>query len=493
MVNLLWVFSLVISLACATLATMLQQWARQYIAFIQLPQDSPRDRARIRALFADSADKLFLKTMGILMVCSLHMAILLFFIGLLIFFHNVNHTIFIFMLLFFVFCMTIYTFFTVLPLFQASSLLYTPVSALPATFILLSICLIHSTFADRFRFKRWRFFEWLFEGVDNVEDISSTPIPELDARILELTLNSLSEDDAMEKSFAAIPDLFDENLDPSNLSKDLQEAFKTALYRFLDYTFRSTTVAESVKNHRLTICLKASSAVLDPVGFREILQEILNGRWPELLRSVEMGLSLRSWVEPSDKENVSYIQEIISRIVENAEKRDDRWLALAADQPGMSENLFQYYLVDNIFLDRPSSYPLCNTVGRRLDSTNVYNEDVSLAIHSGIQSAPLHNPVLVSGTQPFNMAIPHPYTPANQPSLLARLDGPSVLSGNSSLNVAAVDARQGNPDISTPNFDQNILIPMEISRHPSKSAPSTPNIAANILRPGDSQQDLNQS
>ena len=549
-------------------------------------------------MFADSVDKLVIKTMGIFMACSLHLSIVLFSIGLLVFFHNLNRIIFFNILCFFTFCVTIYIYFTVLPLFQSCSLLYTPVSVLPAAFVVLSTYLIH---ADRFKFKRWNFFEWLFESVGDVEHLSSKPTPELDARILELTLNTLGEDDAMEKSFAAIPDLFEEKVDlPADLSEKLQEAFKGALYRFLDYTFRSTTVAESVKNSRLIICLNASSAVLDPNGLREILQEILDGRWPELLQSVEMGHSLRSWVDRSDEENFLYIQKIISLINENAEMGDDRLVGLAADQPGMSENLLQYYLADNNFLDRPSSYPLCNTGGHRLDSTtHVYNEDVFPANHSRIQSVPLHNPVLVSGpgTQPFNMSIPHSYTPANEKSLLARLEGQPVPTGNSSPDLAAVQARQGNTNISAPKFDphpifsrevasqqsesvfprstvyvsptthrlhvlisalsndakvlpsftdsamtqshssyaqgfaslsppaaaphispqvmsdlephiitristlhapddtldQNILIPMEISRHPSKSASSTPNIAGNILRPGDSQQDMNQS
>ena len=357
-VNLLWVFSLGISLACAILATILQQWARRYIAITQFPRGSSRDRARTRALFADSIDKLAIKTMGIFMACYLHLAILLFFAGLLVFFHNINHTIFINLLWFVVYCVTIYTYFTVTPLFQSCSLLYTPASMLPPAFVVLLTCFIHSTFADRFKFKKWRFFEWFFEGVDKVEDISSKPTPELDAQILESTLNSLNKDDAIEKSFAAIPDLFEEKVDPSDLSKDLQETFKELLYRFLDYTFRSTTVAESVKNSRLIICLNASSVVLDPNGLREILQKILNGRWPELLRSVEMGHSLRSWVESadcSDEENVSYVQKIISLIDENAEEQDVRLVALPSDQPGMSENPLQYYLVDNIFLDRLSS------------------------------------------------------------------------------------------------------------------------------------------
>jgi hypothetical protein len=540
------------------MATMFQQWARQYVRFTQLPRRGPRKRARIRALFAGSVDKLFIKTMGILLPCYLHLAILLFFLGLIIFLRNVNNTIFINITWFFGFCMTIYSFFTILPLFQPDSLLYTPVSALPATFVVLSTCLIHSTFADRFKFKTWSVFEWLFEDIGNkVEDISSDTSErtlEVDTRILESTLNSLSEDNAMEKFFEAIPDFFGSksvNLRPTDLSKKLRGTFEETLYEFLDYTFQSTAVADLVKNSRLIICLKASRAALGPNGPPWVLCKILDRNWPKLLQSAEIEHSLKSWANSNDEENVLYIRSL-SHLVANAEKRDDRWLALAADQPGLSEDLLRHYpahgdsvLLSNLInitrltfrshlpnwegfqaipskgdgsstlpslqhhfcalwneivleaqsshdttpilllksirsvyvalhpgtdasplafstdsniLDQPSSYPLCNIASHRSDPTpHDYNEaveDVSLAIHSSIQPVPHYNAVLVSGTHTFDMPMPQPYTPSVPPSLLTRLDGPTV--PTSSLNVAAVEARQGNSDISPHPFMTNL-------------------------------------
>ncbi|KAI0000907.1 hypothetical protein BJV77DRAFT_249519 [Russula vinacea] len=65
-VNLLWVFSLCMSLTCAIMATMLQQWARQYVRFTHPRRRSPRRRARIRALFAGSVDKLFIRALSFL-------------------------------------------------------------------------------------------------------------------------------------------------------------------------------------------------------------------------------------------------------------------------------------------------------------------------------------------------------------------------------------------------------------------------------------------
>jgi hypothetical protein len=134
---------------------------------------------------------------------------------------------------------------------RSYSLLFTSISAFPASCVALLTCLVHSTFADRFKFKIWSVFDWLFEDVRNpVEDISLKRASEIDARISESTLNSLNEGDATEKFFAAIPNLFSSrwvNLSSTNLSAGLQDVFKESLYEFLDCTFQSTKVAESVK------------------------------------------------------------------------------------------------------------------------------------------------------------------------------------------------------------------------------------------------------
>lgn len=327
---------------------MFQQWARQYVRFTQPPRRSPRRRARIRALFAGSVDKLFIRTLSFLLPCYLHFSILLFFIGLLVYLLNVNGTLFIHTLWFFVCCMAIYTFLTVLPLFQTSSVLYTPISAFPASFIALLTCFVHSTFADRFKFKIWHVFEWLFEDVrDSVEKVSLKRSSEIDTRILESTLNSLSEDDALENFFGSIPDFFSSKwvkLLPTDLPAGLRDVFKEALYEFLDATFRSTTIPESIKASRLTTGLDASRSALGPNGPSWILGDILSGNWPELLRSVEIGHALRSWAYSNDEENALYVRSIISHVVARAENRNDRWLALAGDQLDMSEELVRHYV-----------------------------------------------------------------------------------------------------------------------------------------------------
>ena len=56
----LWLPSLIVSLSCALLATLLQQWARCYLLITQSHSIKLHDRARIRHLFAEGVIKFYL-------------------------------------------------------------------------------------------------------------------------------------------------------------------------------------------------------------------------------------------------------------------------------------------------------------------------------------------------------------------------------------------------------------------------------------------------
>ncbi|KAF8265178.1 hypothetical protein EI94DRAFT_1589920, partial [Lactarius quietus] len=88
-VNGLWFLSLVISITCALLATLLQQWARRYLKVTQ-PHYSPHKRARIRAFFAEGVDKFLLPWAVEALPTMLHVSLFLFFSGLAVFLWNVN-------------------------------------------------------------------------------------------------------------------------------------------------------------------------------------------------------------------------------------------------------------------------------------------------------------------------------------------------------------------------------------------------------------------
>src|SRR6201996_1491713 len=92
-VNSLWFSSLVISLTCALLATLLQQWARRYLR-VTKPRCSPRKRARIRAFFAEGVENLHLPWTVEALPTLLHISLFLFFAGLGIFLFGIHKTVF---------------------------------------------------------------------------------------------------------------------------------------------------------------------------------------------------------------------------------------------------------------------------------------------------------------------------------------------------------------------------------------------------------------
>ena len=133
--NSLWFLSFIISLFCALLATLLQQWARRYLENTQPARCSPEKRARLRSFFAGGVDKMKVSwAVGSLSVL-VHLSLFLFFSGLIIFLHNVNHDVCLSVILCLGIFLTIYGCFTIMPLFLSESPYNTPLT-LPAVVII---------------------------------------------------------------------------------------------------------------------------------------------------------------------------------------------------------------------------------------------------------------------------------------------------------------------------------------------------------------------
>ncbi|KAH9009753.1 hypothetical protein EDB83DRAFT_450694 [Lactarius deliciosus] len=131
-VNSLWFMSLVISLTCALLATLLQQWARRYLKTPQ-PRYSPYKRAHIRAFFAEGVDKFLLPWAVEALPTLLHVSLFLFLAGLAVFLWNVNLPIFGLVLSWVGVCMALYGCITFMPIVRHDSPYHTPLS-LPALY-----------------------------------------------------------------------------------------------------------------------------------------------------------------------------------------------------------------------------------------------------------------------------------------------------------------------------------------------------------------------
>ncbi|KAH9074298.1 hypothetical protein EDB83DRAFT_1953023 [Lactarius deliciosus] len=91
-VNAMWILSLIVSITCALLATLMQQWARQYV---QLPQlrTTPRERAHVRSFLFFGLKQFRMSYAVELIPALLHLAVFLFFVGLVIFFFTIFTTV----------------------------------------------------------------------------------------------------------------------------------------------------------------------------------------------------------------------------------------------------------------------------------------------------------------------------------------------------------------------------------------------------------------
>ena len=88
----LWLISLVLSLTCALIATLLQQWARRYI---ETPKSTnmPRHRARVRSLLLVGTRRYNIPIIVEILPTLLHLSVYLFLGGLVITFNTVNKTV----------------------------------------------------------------------------------------------------------------------------------------------------------------------------------------------------------------------------------------------------------------------------------------------------------------------------------------------------------------------------------------------------------------
>ncbi|KAN0118362.1 hypothetical protein V8E52_005338, partial [Russula decolorans] len=128
-VNILWFISLVLSLTCALLATLMQQWVRQYLQTSQRWY-APYKRARIRAFFAEGIEQFGLPAAVEALPALLHISVFLFFAGLVDFLININHTVAFSLLSAVVAGTSAYFLFTVLPLIYPNSPYQTPLTSL---------------------------------------------------------------------------------------------------------------------------------------------------------------------------------------------------------------------------------------------------------------------------------------------------------------------------------------------------------------------------
>ena len=219
--NALWFLSLVISLTCATLATLLQQWARRYIRITQLRRRTPERRARIHAFFAIGVEKFHVAWAIEALPAVVHLSLFIFFAGLLVFLFNINHAVCSAVVCWVALSSTVYACITFMPIFWHDSPYYTPLSS---TVWLLYTATKYVLAIPKFiRFRHhpilptWRclcksvdhYRGWISGEIERAtEETISNRSSQINKHIMEWTGETLSEVDSVRRILETIPDFY---------------------------------------------------------------------------------------------------------------------------------------------------------------------------------------------------------------------------------------------------------------------------------------------
>ena len=259
-VNTLWFISLGMSTACALWATLMQQWTRRYMQVADGPYGPPK-RARIRAFFAEGVERFALAAAVEVLPVLLHTSVLIFYIGLIDFLLNINHTVAFTMLSLVALCVLVYFVLSIMPLYFHNSPYQTPLTAVfwfmrEATPLIKLWFLKRREDAQRSMLERR---EKIALGMRRaLEKIAASLTWEMDGRALQWTLMSLDEDHELEEFLDGLPGLFRSSAQP--ISPGLRETLEAPIEPVADKlltTCSTGLLPDLVRRQRLTVCLSA--------------------------------------------------------------------------------------------------------------------------------------------------------------------------------------------------------------------------------------------
>ncbi|KAI0261010.1 hypothetical protein BC834DRAFT_1035039 [Gloeopeniophorella convolvens] len=228
-VNALWFLSLVISLTCALLATMLQQWARHYL-HVTRTRYQPYKRARIRSFYAEGVEKFRVSWAIDVLPTLLHLSVFLFYAGLSVLLFSIDLIIFKIVVSWVALCLSLYVVITILPAIFPNSPYRTPLSTLcwmaslyilrPPVNVLMHI---FDYLSDIFRIliPVWHVFNTFQTGLQvlvmsgmlkSAEKAAMSQPPDTDSRALAWTYDSLDEDHEFEQFLAGVLGLLESKM-----------------------------------------------------------------------------------------------------------------------------------------------------------------------------------------------------------------------------------------------------------------------------------------
>ena len=366
-VNSLWFLSLVVSITCALLATLMQQWARRYLKVTQT-RSSLHKRARIRSFFAEGVKKSHFAWVVEALPTLIHVSLFLFFAGLVVFSWNVNLTIFKVVLSWISICTALYGYITIIPIFRHDSPCYSPLTPLakPVVFMVLLVLMLLYYFCV-YLFLQCFFMcfgccgsihamfghllAWFIEVLKTTrltpEKAALNSSSEIDTRALMWTFDSLDEDHELEHFFSGLPGFHNSKIlkEPLHGINDQQKLkLLEAVIRLLDRTFSSNLLPDQVKRRRADICNNAMKLVDTPNAFPDVVRCLASEDEYGPVQSTQIVDFVRCWGSRKLDHNRQYsavAQAIFSIVVARVQQHDDSWFILASDQLGITETVLR--------------------------------------------------------------------------------------------------------------------------------------------------------
>ena len=316
-VNIIWLFSLFTSVACALWATLLQQWARRFLQVADRQDwndpDDPDDpaskytlsqHALILKKFKEGVKHFRLPAAVEVLPALLHCSVALFNVGLIDLLFYVNHTVAYTWLAFSVIGFLIYTILTIMPLHYPNSPYYTPVSwvcwfIIEATSFLWLWLSQKDTSKPRGNIRK---------GMQNVLELKTInehtkehngdSRAEEEIKALESMMESLIEDQEFEDFLDGLPGLF-QGSDTGYLEKlreGLQESVEPGTDNLLATCTATSLLPEALRSQRLTACLGAVWCFHDTIDrhFRAIWEQ-----WDKVTNDPWGPLSIETWTKAS--------------------------------------------------------------------------------------------------------------------------------------------------------------------------------------------------
>ena len=296
----------------------------------------------------------------------LHLSLFLFFAGLAVFLWNVNLTIFKLVLSWIGLCTALYGCITFIPIFCHDSPYHTPLS-LPVwhftqgmryltfralewiTLYIYYFCCVDRVTYYRFRRLAERYGKVLSRGMQKMAEESAfhSP-PEIDTRAFMWTFDCLDEDHELERFFAGLPGFRGSKMvkDPlPDLTEEQQEKLLNALFGLSDHTSSSDLLPEAIKIRRTVICEKALGPEdISHEHIRRALRRIVSGDHYGLVKSADIVPFVRRWDSGKDGKTTMMIEAIVPSIIARAQRRDDIWFAMAADEMGVPESVLRSHV-----------------------------------------------------------------------------------------------------------------------------------------------------